>query len=198
MSFTPLNSPSVDECFTLKISTLKKWGYLQHGIDVNNRIYTWEQEGQKLARISYSMRSLSPTQKLLPLKYRLGNHPVKYTIDLDGIPPNLGNGIRWYFICPATGRRCLHLICPPGGKYFLHRSAYPELMYESQKKSKSYRKLEKTYGWMFGSERLHAELNQKYRKRHYRGWPTPLVDISVQTGSSSLLVEKSARSGRAF
>ncbi len=166
---------SIGECFTLKISTLRKWGHLKPKLDVNNRIHTWEWEGQKLVQIGYSIRSLSPTQKQLTLKYRFVDRLIKYPIDLEGIPTNLGNGIRWYFICPATGRRCLHLICPPGSKYFLHRSAYPELMYESQKKSKSCRKLEKTYGWIFESERLHAELNQNYRKRHYRGQPTPLV-----------------------
>ena len=119
---------SIEECYTLKISTLKKWGHLQSGMDVHNRIHTWKWEDQKLAQISYSIQSISPAQKQLALKYRSGNQSVEYTIHLEGIPTNLGNGIRWYFICPATERRCLHLICPLGGKYFLHRAAYPELM----------------------------------------------------------------------
>ena len=109
------------------------------------------------------------------LAYNHRDTPIKYAIEIVGISTNLGNGLRWYFICPYTGKRCMNLICPSGSQFFLHRTAFPELMYDSQKRSKEYRRINTTFGWLFEEERLNKQLNQKHRKTHYRGKPTPLV-----------------------
>lgn len=69
----------------------------------------------------------------------------------------------------------MNLICPLGSKYFLHRSAFPVLMYNSQKKSKSFRTISAIFDWLEEENNLAEQLYQKYRKSHYRGKPTPLV-----------------------
>ncbi|MCB0549351.1 MAG: hypothetical protein KDD19_17365 [Phaeodactylibacter sp.] len=171
----PNFDPSIDECLTLKISAINSWGYLKPDVDIYNASYIWSRNGEHIASIGYSIWTMSDDLKQMTLDYKQNGIPVKYSVDIEGLTTNLGNGKRWYFICPSTGERCMNLICPSGSRHFYHRTAFPHLMYESQKKSKEYRRIEATFGWMFEEERLQQQLHQKYRKRHYRGKPTPLV-----------------------
>jgi len=171
----PSFTPSIDDCLTIRIAKLNAWGHLKEGWEVFNRFYIWMQGDSEIGRIGYSIKEVHETQKRMILDYQVRGEPVRYEIALESIPTNLGKGKRWYFVCPHTRQRCMNLICPTGSKYFLHRSAFPDLMYESQKKSKAYRQFEAQYGWIFKETRIQQELNQKYRKRHYRGRPTPLV-----------------------
>lgn len=167
--------PSIDECLTFKISMLNKRGHLKREHSMYGASYIWSQRGEKIAEVGYSIIYISEDHKQLILDYQWRKEPVNYTVEIVGIPTNLANGRRWYFICPHTGQRCMNLICPSGSRYFFHRSAFPHLMYESQKQSKAYRRLEDSFGWVFKKEKLQKELWQKYRKRHYRGRPTPLA-----------------------
>lgn len=171
----PKFDPSIEECLTIKTSTLKDWGHLAPDLEVYNRSLSWRSNGIQLGSISYSIRSTEQGQKQMFLNYTYGGQPVQYVVDLVSLNTNLGNGKRWYFICPETGKRCMNLISPPGSQYFLHRSAFPQLMYDSQKKSKEFRKFNKEFSPIFELERLEKELHLKYRKKHYRGQATPLV-----------------------
>ena len=171
----PNFEPSIDECLTIKISAINSWGHLRLSWDMYNASYIWSQKGKKVASIGYSIKNISDYQKQIILEYKYEEKPIKYSVEIVGIPTNIGIGKRWYFICPSTGKRCMNLISPSGCPYFLHRSAFTQLMYQSQKRSKEYRKYEAAYGWLFEEERLRNQLAQRYRKRHYRGRPTPLV-----------------------
>jgi hypothetical protein len=51
-------------------------------------------------------------------------------VQLVSTPCRFG-GARWWFICPATGRRAVKLYLPNGGQRFLSRQAY-QLAYASQ------------------------------------------------------------------
>ena len=51
--------------------------------------------------------------------------------------PHFG-GLRWWFVCPRSGRRAAKLHLPPGGKYFAHREAYG-LTYRSCQESGKFR-----------------------------------------------------------
>ncbi len=175
MPHQPNFEPSIDECLTIKISAINSWGHLRLNWDMYNASYIWSRKGEKVASIGYSIKNISDSQKQIILEYKNKEEPVKYTIEIVGTPTNLGAGKRWYFICPSTSKRCMNLISPSGYPYFLHRSAFPQLMYQSQKKSKEYRKYEAAFDWLFEEERLRKQLGQKYRKRYYRGRPTPLV-----------------------
>src|SRR5687767_12579691 len=59
-----------------------------------------------------------------------GDEPIEYTVPLTWTTPRFG-GLRWWFRCPATWRRCCKLYLPNGGRRFLSRQAY-RLRYASQ------------------------------------------------------------------
>jgi hypothetical protein len=57
---------------------------------------------------------------------------ARYAVRLAKTPQPFG-GVRWWFICPETGRRAMKLYLPNGGPMFLSRQAYG-LAYASQRK----------------------------------------------------------------
>jgi hypothetical protein len=59
-----------------------------------------------------------------------GDDPIEYAVPLTYTIPRFG-GLRWWFRCPATWRRCCKLYLPNGGRRFLSRHAY-RLRYASQ------------------------------------------------------------------
>ena len=164
----------VKDCLTFQINMLKERGNLSPNVEVCNGGCEWSIRGNRIASIGYSKDPLSDTEQVLTFDYSHEGKSVKYDVRLLAVPSNLGKGVRWYFVCPATQKRCINLIKPHGSKYFLHREAF-NLPYESQCQSKSYRELENRYGKEFLLERLYDLLYSKYRKKHYRGKPTPLV-----------------------
>jgi hypothetical protein len=58
-------------------------------------------------------------------------HQVSYRIELERAQCRFG-GWRWWFRCPATGRRAHKLFLPRGGECFMSRPAY-RLAYASQR-----------------------------------------------------------------
>ena len=46
-----------------------------------------------------------------------------YPVQLTMTRPTYG-GVRWWFVCPSSGRRAFRLFLPRGGRYFLSRPAY--------------------------------------------------------------------------
>ncbi len=48
---------------------------------------------------------------------------LRYRVELVTTQPPFG-GIRWWFLCPRTGRRVSKLFLPRGGRQFLSRQAY--------------------------------------------------------------------------
>jgi hypothetical protein len=135
----------------------------------------WSINGQKIASIYLST---NPEQKVMRLWYLANGEQVDYQIKLEAIPSNLGSGYVWYFLCPVTGKRCLKLY---GGKYFLHREAYPEALYKSQTYSRYGRYLDKFCRISFKQEILYSEINGKYFKTHYAGKPTKRYHRMIST-----------------
>ncbi|HEV7266420.1 MAG TPA: hypothetical protein VGN83_16090 [Falsiroseomonas sp.] len=82
--------------------------------------------------------------------------PQHQTVRLDPTPCRFG-GVRWWWICPATGRRCAKLYLPNGGLRFLSRGpgAYG-LAYASQRADD----MQRSHGRL---ARLHRRLGGKYR-----------------------------------
>jgi hypothetical protein len=58
-------------------------------------------------------------------------------IALVSVPSNLGKGIRWYFVCPVTGKRATHLYLYQG--IFVHRAGINKAFYKKQTESQSSR-----------------------------------------------------------
>jgi hypothetical protein len=85
--------------------------------------------------------------------------PQCYRVRLLSMPQHLG-GVRWWFECPRTGRRCVKLYLPRGGHRFWSRAAYrlgyacqrEDRMYQAQRQAlKVYRALEGEGNWRDGA-----------------------------------------------
>ena len=110
-------------------------------------------------------------QPYIKLSYTYNkDQSVDYKVRLVSVPSNLGIGKLWYFRCPETGKRCRKLY--GAGKYFLHRDAFPNAMYEYQTYSKKMREMDREFSLYYSFEKLWNELHSKYFKTHYAGKPT--------------------------
>jgi len=157
-----------EECRTLCISDLKRWGYLKPEQYLSGVVSWYQGKGENkrvLASISISVCTYSEYNPFLEFNYSYNDTPVHYQVALETIPSNLGKGVVWFFICPRTGTRCrkLHLV----GGYFYHRSAFKGCLYEKQKHSHKTRNLLKYFEAIFGT----GEPSKPIRT-HYAGKPT--------------------------
>ncbi len=62
---------------------------------------------------------------------RRATGPLGQRVALEAVPCRFG-GVRWWWVCPATGRRAAKLYLPSAGQRFLSRQAYG-LAYASQR-----------------------------------------------------------------
>ncbi|MGK7864854.1 hypothetical protein [Falsiroseomonas sp. E2-1-a4] len=78
------------------------------------------------------------------------------TVMIEATPSRFG-GVRWWWVCPATGRRCAKIYLPDGGIRFLSRGqgAY-RLAYASQRGDD----MQRSHGRL---ARLHRRLGGRYR-----------------------------------
>jgi len=93
----------------------------------------WNGDNEKIASIGYQLERRDETNARLRLDYRRNDEPVAYTVTLIAEPCRFG-GIRWFAICPHTGRKVSKLYLPPGATRFLARKTW-RLAYRSQNKS---------------------------------------------------------------
>lgn len=169
---------TVEDCLTLSTTKLKEWGYLLPNT-TNSGTVRHSRGGETTAkyRIEVVMGSDSGT---LTFDYTSGigsdRQAINYSVDIISIPTNIGNGLRYYFVCPHTNKLALKLYKTPGCHYFLHREAYNGLMYRSQLESKTWRFLNKSVdGYYMLLDMLNSEFYSKgkgRRKKHYQGKPT--------------------------
>jgi len=157
-----------DNALQINISKLKEWGFL----NLNQIMYEtlwWGTNGERTASISVMGNTVSE-DPFFEFKYTSKGKPRKYLVALDPMRSNLGKGTIWYFLCPATNKRCRKLYLING--YFLHREAFKGAMYESQTYSKTYRSLHKALGAYFKLDSLCSQLYNKHFKKSYLGKPT--------------------------
>ena len=157
-----------DEMKTLRISYLNRNNYLKQGFKTSG-IINWVSKGEVTSSISVSVTNLS-INPFITLKYTSKSTPISYNVQLVSIPSNLGKGVIWYFICPATRKRCRKLyLC---GGYFYHRSAFRGCMYEKQTYSHNTRWLGKQVDQLFGSDKAYEKIYSKHFKKTYNGRKT--------------------------
>ncbi|MEY8761673.1 hypothetical protein [Chryseobacterium tongliaoense] len=161
-----------DEVESLKritISDLKKLGYLQPNIRLNQNIHWTNQYGERVSSITVIIET-TDTDGYITFDYTYNqSQKVNYQVRLITRPSNLGNGLLWFFVCPHTQRVCRKLHLNSG--YFLHRTAFNDLYYEKQLRSKKWRDWEKIFG-SYLDDKLYEELHKKHFKRFYNGKPT--------------------------
>ena len=134
---------TVEDGLTLDINKLVRDGYIQRGAWVSGTL-TWRRvsSGDEIGNIGYEANLTDLDDAWMRLQYRLNGEPKDYRIALVTTRPNYG-GRRWWFRCPATGRRVAKLHSPPGGDIFASRRAYG-LAYRSQRERAYDRALTRT------------------------------------------------------
>lgn len=155
--------PTFPDCFDevkkVSMSDLKRLAYLRPGSIIRGPI-RWTRGGEPSGSIAVTV---SVPGSYMDLDYNYGDKPISYRVRLESLPKHFG-GCEWYFICPATGKRCRVLYGI--GEYFLSRSAYPSAMYSQQTESKRARNMHKLFGCIWAESDF---FDKKYVRTTYKG-----------------------------
>lgn len=156
----------LDEVRQITITDLRKLGYLRNEeLYVSSAPIRWTRGGQVVSSVWVMLVSL-PNKTFIEISYRTGDKSIKYLVRMESKPSNLGKGQCWYFICPATNKRCRVLYNI--GDYFYSRHAFPSAMYSKQTESKRWREMRMVYA----SLETRDQFNEKHARKHYNGQPT--------------------------
>ncbi len=158
----------LDEEKQISITKLKEFGLMEPDSFKSGRL-SWSSRGEEIGSINISVDLRESPHCFLWYTYNK-EEQVRYKVNLDSVESNLGRGRIWYFVCPHTGKRCRKLYGV--GKYFLHRDAFPDAMYECQTYSENQRNMNKVFDAVFGIDEYDDWLYQKHFKTHYNGKPT--------------------------
>jgi len=158
---------TVENMLSISTKKFKEWNLLKKGIN-NSGVISWSFNGEETSKVSYSIK-LNDFEAYTELDYSVNSKPYKYRIYFESIISNLGKGKIWYFICPVSGKKCRKLYLCNG--YFISRKLTGAI-YDTQTKSKSWRRMEKAFGAYFDLDNYYIELHKKYLKTHYKGKPT--------------------------
>lgn len=153
-----------DEVNQISIADLKRLGYLMPFQISQYGGISWTCRGETLGSIGIDVNAI---EKFVRLHYIANGKSIDYRVKLESLPSNLGKGVVWYFICPATGKRCRKLYGI--GDYFYSRFAYPATMYNKQTFSKKWRDFQAVYEVLDLRQKF---LETPYAKPFYNGKPT--------------------------
>lgn len=171
---TPKKDGTMDNWITnyicLDISKLREWGYLTLNPDeaFKTGVVSWKLANGETAQVAIGVNL---SDEKVWLSYGYNGTKKKQFVWLRFVPSNLpgksGTGY-YYFICPATGCRCRKLYFVNGE--FVSRRAFRPL-YPQQ----AYSKKERACGYYLEQWLRIDQLESvgKWKKRHYRGNPTP-------------------------
>ena len=128
--------PTVEAGFALDINRLLRDRGIIPGQWVHGTLrWTVVGTGREVASLGYEANLVDPDAAGMRLRYAIGDGKARrtfdYRVDLATTRPPRG-GLRWWFLCPSSGRRCAKLHRPPGGDLFAARQAW-RLGYASQR-----------------------------------------------------------------
>lgn len=170
---------TVEDCRSVSISFLKKYGYLSAecckwgGISWTNcygektssiGIVASTFEGESFVRFYYTATDRNTGEKT----------EYDYKVRLTTTPCNYG-GVRYWFICPLSrngvycGRRVAKLYLAPGANYFGCRHCY-DLSYESRNETRI--GMFGMFGQVLKTEKQIEELSSRTKRWTYGGKPT--------------------------
>lgn len=155
-----------DPAIQIKIADLRRLGFFQNKDKyVSFKQICWT-DGETETVSIWVILVMDPVRPFVEISYQIRGKDVKSLIGLESMPSNLGKGKCWYFICPATGKRCRVLYNI--GDYFYSRHAFPEAMYSTQTESKRWRDMRILFELLDARGRLFS----KHSRMHYNGKPT--------------------------
>src|SRR5262245_42620252 len=117
----PAKWPVIENGRRISVQNFSRPGLLRDGCEWTSTM-TWPSGFS----IGFDCRIEPPKWRKLRLRYQAGGEydddvvDIDETIWLQRYPQPFG-GYRWYFICPASGRRCTVLYQPPGASRFRSR-----------------------------------------------------------------------------
>ena len=122
----------VEDCLSLDVAGLVRDGLIVPGGRKASSLHWRDVEtGREAGSAGYEADMVDPGAATLRLSWRAGTRIRSVTIRLATTRQRLG-GMRWWFLCPITGRRAGKLHLPPGGDTFASRRALG-LAYRSQR-----------------------------------------------------------------
>jgi hypothetical protein len=129
--------PTVESALRLDIDSMMRWGAIQPGShlagemsfnfyddQIDLKFESFAGDRDSWLRLRYSMADFWSGEEL----------EIDDKIHLATTSPHFG-GLRWWFVCPRSGRRVRKLYLPLGGRHFWSRRAY-RLRYASQRETK--------------------------------------------------------------
>lgn len=181
-------NPSIDDLKSINISVLGKFNQLKPNTQ-NKGNYQWTSQGNLANEISYII-TMYDEVGIFEISYIYNNDKkINYSISIISLESNLGKGRVYYFVCPKSKKLCRKLYLFEG--YFLHRSCFKGLIYETQKQSKKIRKLNKLYLDLYDESKILDLIASGFRK-YYRGKPTKKY-IKYQNLMKNQLTDNSER-----
>lgn len=157
-----------DDAFKIDLSVLKKRGFLRPN-QVNTGVVEWWLLGRRRGAVTVEVTTVSDEWSL-EIKYRQNDFLLSEQVELASFPSNLGRGVVWYFICPTTKNKCRTLYSFDGSP-FQHREAFEGCFYQSQVRGKESELCNEMRRYS-GLSKAFEELESKYFKRSYAGFPT--------------------------
>lgn len=122
------NRPTVEDCLTLDLGKLLRERCLLPCQRVHSTLrWTVVGTGREVASAGYEADLTDPAAAWLRLDFVSGKGEQSRThecmVRLVTTRPRYG-GMRWWFVCPVSGRRCGKLHLPPGAGTFAARRAW--------------------------------------------------------------------------
>lgn len=142
-------SPTVESGLTLDINRLIRQRTIVPARHVSGFLtWTTTRTGEKVASIGYEASLIGRMSPWLRLHYSANGTPQDYRVQIETSPCHYG-GVRWWSLCPISGRRTAKLYLPPGATIFAARRTHG-LAYRSQRETTI--------------DRAIAQLDQAYRR----------------------------------
>jgi hypothetical protein len=122
--------PTVETSLSLELPRLRREGHVKPGQRTHGRL-VWTLRGDEVGRVEFVCRMDPDGPSVLALSFSIDGKSITQRIRLEPMPMRFG-GMRWYFICPRTSRRCTTLVLPAYGDGFASVKGWG-LAYQSQR-----------------------------------------------------------------
>ena len=161
---------TVEDCLTFRLKSLTENNNTYFtSFGTRKGVTSWSRNGEVHSKIDIEVTH-TEYDSFIIFDYKCNGEPKRYKVNIISKVSNLGKGNVLFLVCPSTGKLCRKLYLHSG--YFLHRTAFKNLMYSKQIESKKFRDLGKVFGACFIADEVYSELYKKYFKTHYNGKPT--------------------------
>ncbi|BCW87521.1 hypothetical protein sos41_06510 [Alphaproteobacteria bacterium SO-S41] len=196
-------SPSIERTDSIQLDVNVVAGIMRKHPGATWR-WTFRRDGDELGWLTFSTNSpADPYCRLAFLRFNIAHfsRPTgeqSQTVRMVSAPCRFG-GVRWYFLCPSSGRRCAKLFLPNGALRFYSRASL-RLAYDVTREGpmdRAHRRL----------ARLYRKLGQRYqgpdwqwpfrpkgmRKRTFKRieagieWGTEALNIAFEAGCARFL-----------